>query len=221
MKGKKHCAIYLRVSTQKQGQSHLGLDSQLEICKKYIEETGGTLVRVFQDIQSGRKTDRKGLLAAIDFCKQNGCELVFSKLDRLARNVEFTFKVVNTGIQVHFCDMPQLNTLILGVMATVAQYERELISQRTKAALKVLKEKGVKLGRPCNARKPKPTRAGADAMHEKAKNDIRNRQAAGIASALREHGHTYRYIADYLNQRGLPTPRGSLWRPAGVLRLLN
>ena len=104
--------------------SHLGLESQMQICESYIKETDGQLVRVFQDVQSGKSKDRKGLLDAIEFCKKNKCELVFAKLDRLARDVEFTFKVVNTGIQVHFCDMPQLNTLILGVMATVAQYER-------------------------------------------------------------------------------------------------
>ena len=96
----------------------------MQICESYIKETDGQLVKVFQDIQSGKSKDRKGLLDAIEFCKKNKCELVFAKLDRLARDVEFTFKVVNTGIQVHFCDMPQLNTLILGVMATVAQYER-------------------------------------------------------------------------------------------------
>ena len=104
----KQCAIYLRVSTQKQNASHLGLESQMQICESYIKEKGGQLVRVFQDVQSGKSKDRKGLLDAIEFCKKNKCELVFAKLDRLARDVEFTFKVVNTGIQVHFCDMPQL-----------------------------------------------------------------------------------------------------------------
>ena len=146
----KQCAIYLRVSTQKQNISHLGLESQMQICESYIKETDGQLVKVFQDVQSGKSKDRKGLLDAIEFCKKNKCELVFAKLDRLARDVEFTFKVVNTGIQVHFCDMPQLNTLILGVMATVAQYERELISQRTKQALAAKKARGCKLGRTNN-----------------------------------------------------------------------
>lgn len=141
--------IYLRVSTNKQQISGLGLDAQREICTKYINDTGKELVKEFQDVESGTHRNRPGLIAAIDFCKDNNCELVFAKLDRMCRDVEFTFKVINTGVQVHFCDMPTLNTLILGVMATVAQYERELISQRTKQALKAKKERGEKTGGAC------------------------------------------------------------------------
>lgn len=132
--------IYVRVSTQKQGFSGLGLEAQRETCLNYIKKSGYEFISEFRDIESGKSRTRSGLMQAIDFCKANDCELVFAKLDRLARDVEFTFKVINTGVKVHFCDMPQLNTLILGVMATVAQYERELISQRTKAALKAKKE---------------------------------------------------------------------------------
>ena len=134
--------IYVRVSTQKQNFSGLGQQAQRDICMNYIKSSGSEFVTEFSDVESGKSRTREGLLRAIDYCKDNGCELVFARLDRLARDVEFTFKVINTGIKVHFCDMPQLNTLILGVMATVAQYERELISQRTKAALKAKKEKG-------------------------------------------------------------------------------
>ena len=134
--------IYVRVSTQKQNFSGLGQQAQRDICMNYIKSSGSEFATEFSDVESGKSRTRAGLMQAIDYCKKNECELVFAKLDRLARDVEFTFKVINTGIKVHFCDMPQLNTLILGVMATVAQYERELISQRTKAALKAKKEKG-------------------------------------------------------------------------------
>lgn len=132
--------IYIRVSTQKQNFSGLGQQAQRDICMNYIESSGSEFIAEFSDVESGKNRNRAGLMQAIDYCKKNGCELVFARLDRLARDVEFTFKVINTGIKVHFCDMPQLNTLILGVMATVAQYERELISQRTKAALQAKKE---------------------------------------------------------------------------------
>ena len=138
--------IYIRVSTQRQQISGLGLDAQREICLNYINKSGKEYVTEFKDVESGKSRTREGLLKAVDYCKENKCELVFAKLDRLARDVEFTFKVINTGIKVHFCDMPQLNTLILGVMATVAQYERELISQRTKAALKAKKERDGQTG---------------------------------------------------------------------------
>lgn len=134
--------VYIRVSTQKQNFSGLGQQAQRDICMNYIKSSGSEFITEFSDVESGKSRTRVGLMQAIDYCKKNECELVFARLDRLARDVEFTFKVINTGIKVHFCDMPQLNTLILGVMATVAQYERELISQRTKAALKAKKEKG-------------------------------------------------------------------------------
>lgn len=184
----KQCAIYLRVSTQKQNISHLGLESQMQICESYIKETDGQLVRVFQDVQSGKSKDRKGLLDAIEFCKKNKCELVFAKLDRLARDVEFTFKVVNTGIQVHFCDMPQLNTLILGVMATVAQYERELISQRTKQALAAKKARGCKLGRTNGADVQEMCAASATARREKARNNPTNKIIWGVLSQYTDGG---------------------------------
>ena len=138
--------IYIRVSTQRQNVSGLGLEAQREICMNYINKSGKEYVTEFKDVESGKSRTREGLLRAVDYCKENGCELVFAKLDRLARDVEFTFRVINSGVQVHFCDMPTLNTLILGVMASVAQYERELISQRTKAALKAKKERDGQTG---------------------------------------------------------------------------
>ena len=142
----KKFAVYIRVSTRKQGNSGLGLESQQKICGEFIKTQGGELVAEFKDVESGTHRDRKGLLAAIDYCKRNNCALVIAKLDRLARDVEFCFKVVNTGIEIHFCDMPQLSTLMLGIFATVAQYERELTSDRTTKALAAKKARGETLG---------------------------------------------------------------------------
>lgn len=142
----KSFAIYLRVSTQRQGFSGLGIEAQRKMCIDYITSQKGEIIKEFSDIESGKNRSRKGLLSAIDFCKETGCILVIAKLDRLARDVEFTFRVINTGIDIYFCDMPNVNTLILGVMSSVAQYERELISQRTKSALNVKKDKGEQIG---------------------------------------------------------------------------
>lgn len=142
----KKFAVYIRVSTRKQGASGLGLESQQKICGEFIKTQGGEQVAEFKDVESGTHRDRKGLLAAIDYCKRNGCALVIAKLDRLARDVEFCFKVVNTGIEIHFVDMPQMNTLLLGVFASVAQYERELTSDRTTKALAAKKARGEALG---------------------------------------------------------------------------
>lgn len=156
---KKYC-IYLRVSTTKQGASGLGIEAQRKMCLDFIDRNGGTNVAEFQDVESGTHRDRKGLWQAIDYCKRNGCSLVIAKLDRLARDVEFTFRVMNTGIEIHFCDMPVVNTMILGVFAAVAQYERELCSSRTKAALEQKKAAGAKLG--ASSDKYQKTRASRD-----------------------------------------------------------
>lgn len=144
--GTKIFASYLRVSTQKQGRSQLGLSSQREICNGFIERNGGILGQEFVDIESGTHRDRKGLWKAIEYCNKMECPLVIATLSRLARDVEFCFKVVNTGVEIHFVDMPQISTLLLGIFATVAQYERELTAQRTRNALGELQKKGVKLG---------------------------------------------------------------------------
>ena len=132
--------IYLRVSTKRQGDSGLGLEAQRKMCLDLIEREGGECIKEFQDVESGKSRTRPGLWGAIDFCKAQSCTLVIAKLDRLARDVEFTFKVIGTGIQIRFVDMPIINTMILGVFASVAQYERELISSRTKSALDSIKD---------------------------------------------------------------------------------
>lgn len=155
-------AIYTRVSTKMQGVSGLGLEAQRQTCLEYIKQQGGGSVMAFKDVESGAHRDRPGLWAAIEYCKKNGAKLVIAKLDRLCRDVEFTFKVINEGIDIHFCDMPVVNTIILGVFASVAQYERELISERTKAALAAKKARGGKCGRPKGTNMEKACMASAD-----------------------------------------------------------
>lgn len=133
---------YLRVSTQKQGVSGLGLEAQRAMCEQFVRSKGGEIVREFCDVESGKSRTRAELWRAIEYAKSESVPLVIAKLDRLARDVEFTFKVMNTGIEIHFCDMPVVNTMILGVFASVAQYEREQISTRTKAALRAKVDRG-------------------------------------------------------------------------------
>ncbi len=95
---------------------------------------------------SGKDCSRVELWKAIEYCKANSCTLVVAKLDRLSRNAEFVFHVVNTGIEIYFCDLPVVNTMILGIFASVAQYERELISKRTRDALAANKARGILSG---------------------------------------------------------------------------
>ena len=138
----KKFVVYIRVSTKKQGASGLGLEAQQKICGEFIKNHDGEKVAEYKDVESGIHRDRRGLADAVAYCKKNNCALVIAKLDRLARDVEFCFKIVNTGIEIHFADMPQVNTLLLGVFASVAQYERELTSDRTRKALAAKKERG-------------------------------------------------------------------------------
>ena len=142
----KQYVTYLRVSTQRQGAQGLGISAQRAMCDNFIKQNNGEHVQEFMDVESGTHRDRKGLWDAIDYCKKNNCSLVIAKLDRLARDVEFTFKVLNTGIDIHFTDMPVVNSMILGVFAAVAQYEREMVSTRTKQALNAKKARGEKTG---------------------------------------------------------------------------
>lgn len=168
-------AIYIRVSTTRQGESGLGLESQLSICQNYINSVNGTSDKVFKDVASGKSRDRRGLWDAIEYCKETGATLVIAKLDRLARDVEFTFKIKNTGINIYFCDMPLCNTMVLGMFATVAEYERELISTRTKNALQAKIKRGETLGRPkgCNASQ-NAIEASKEANKQKAKANPNN-----------------------------------------------
>ena len=218
--------IYLRVSTQRQGISGLGLEAQREICLNYIKQSGKEYVTEFKDVESGKSRTREGLLRAIDYCKDNGCELVFARLDRLARDVEFTFRVINTGIQVHFCDMPQLNTLILGVMATVAQYERELISGRTKNALNAKRERGEETGGTKSlwgSKNGNTDRAGATKKAAAVSSSVRKEKALKnennrlffefITDWQAVHGAinwqtNWQAISDELNKRGKKTATG-------------
>ena len=142
----KHCATYLRVSTQRQGSQGLGISAQRSMCENFIRQNKYEHTKEFMDVESGTHRNRKGLWQAIEYCRANGCSLVIAKLDRLARDVEFTFKVINTGIDIHFTDMPIVNSMVLGVFAAVAQYEREMCSIRTKQALEVKKKQGAQLG---------------------------------------------------------------------------
>lgn len=210
---------YYRVSTQKQGRSGLGLEAQKEITAQYVNAVGGSIVAEFTDVESGTHRDRPGLMEAIACCKKNNATLVIAKLDRLARDVEFTFKVVNSGIKIHFCDMPQLNTMTLGVFASVAQYERELGSKRTKDALAAKKAQGVKLGAP----DPKFTenqRAKSEAVR-KENAERRSTQFIDLIELYRGQGLTLQAIADKLNSKGFTTSRGKAFNPSTIAMYLK
>lgn len=212
----KYC-IYIRVSTQKQGRSGLGLEAQMKICTDYVKSVGGEISGTYQDVESGTHRDRQGLWYAINHCKATGATLVIAKLDRLARDVEFTFKVINTGVDIHFCDMPQVNTMILGVFASVAQYERELTSKRTKDALAAKKAQGYKLGSAKGVDLSKANEASAISRREKARNNPNNKIIWGVVGMVGiPTAEDTKRMSVQLNRMGVKTAAGLEFTPERV-----
>ena len=135
-----------RVSTERQGQSGLGLDAQRSAVAAYA--AGRDLLGEFVEVESGRKDNRPQLAAALALCRQKRAVLVIAKLDRLARSVAFISNLMESGVEFVAVDMPQANRLTLHILAAVAEHEREMISQRTRSALAAAKVRGIRLGNP-------------------------------------------------------------------------
>jgi DNA invertase Pin-like site-specific DNA recombinase len=138
---------YLRVSTQRQGDSGLGLEAQRIAVAAHV--TGGEVLAEYLEIESGKKNDRPQLLAALAHAQVTGATLIIARLDRLARNLAFIANLMEAGVDFIATDLPFATRLTIHVLAAVAEYEREMISARTKAAAKA---RGVRLGNPHGAR---------------------------------------------------------------------
>src|SRR4051794_29578177 len=143
----KHIGYY-RVSTGQQGQSGLGLEAQKKAVTDYLNGSNWELTAEFTEIESGKHEDRPELRKALAACKKHKAILVIAKLDRLARNVHFISGLMHAGTEFVAVDFPQANRLTIHILAAVAEHEREMISQRTKAALAAAKARGKRLGAP-------------------------------------------------------------------------
>ena len=207
---------YYRVSTAGQGKSGLGLAAQREIVQRFLKGDDELLAE-FIEVESGKRADRPQLVAAIALAKQIGARLLIAKLDRLSRNVSFIFSLRNAEVDFVACDIPDANTLTVGIMAVLAQHERELIGQRTKAALAAKKAQGYKLGMPNIT--PAVTRRGLEVRKRNARTNQANRQAAELIRLYRLAGLTYQAIARQLNQMGYRTRRGKEFFASSVQRL--
>lgn len=208
---------YYRVSTQKQGRSGLGLDSQKTTVMRFVRSKD-TLIESYTDVESGKNNNRPNLLKAIEHCRIENAILLIAKLDRLSRNAAFIFTLRDAGVKFKAIDMPEANSVTIGIMAVLAQDERERISQRTKTALKALREKGVRLGSPQNltleARKK-----GLDARIRYANEDENNKKAAELIISLRKNGMTFYAITIKLNSLGFKTRYGKDFQQTQVHRL--
>ena len=207
---------YYRVSTAGQGKSGLGLAAQREIVQRFIK-AGDQLLPEFVEVESGKKSNRPQLTAAIAFAKQQSARLLIAKLDRLSRNISFIFSLRNSEVDFVACDIPDANTLTVGIMAVLAQHERELIGERTRAALHAKKAQGFRLGTPNLT--PAITELGRQVQQQNARTHQANVQAAELIRLYRKEGWTYDAIADRLNTMGFRTRRGNRFFAMSVQRL--
>ncbi|MDA1287019.1 MAG: recombinase family protein [Proteobacteria bacterium] len=172
----------------------------------------------------GRDPDRPELGAAIQLARLTGATLVIAKLDRLSRNAAFLLTLRDSGVRFLAVDMPEANDLTVGIMALVAQQEREAISRRTKEALAIAKARGVKLGNPNGAAALRRAGKGGGALREAV---VRNadqhaESLAPVLADIRAEGHsTLRAIAAELNRRGMMTRRGGAWHVSNVRNLIG
>ena len=210
---------YYRVSTKGQGKSGLGLNDQMEIVQRYLRE-GDIILEEFTEVESGRKSNRPKIQEAIRACQKFGAKLLIANLDRLSRNVAFVMTLRDSGVDFVACDLPDANTLTVGIMVTFAQHEAERGSERTKAALAQKKVQGFKLGKPENLTKAAIDK-GRTMRIENAKTHKANVQATELATLYRNMGMTYAKIAEKLNQSQYLTRRQKLFDGKAVYRLLG
>lgn len=216
---------YLRVSTARQGRSGLGLDAQKEAIRSHLGNVEP--LASYVEVESGRKSDRVELSKALDHCRRSGAALIIAKLDRLTRSARFLLELVDAGVDIVFCDMPQISgptgRFMLVSMANVAELEAAICGARTKAALRACKARGKRLGARPGA---SPLSAYLREHGNKAGLEGKARAAAAraepwraILQAMLDRGLTHGGIARELDAAGERTPRGSRWSDVAVSRM--
>lgn len=208
---------YVRVSTTKQGLDGNGIEAQRQAVARYLTTLDCELIGSFEEVESGANNKRPQLQAALQLAKAKKAILVIAKLDRLSRNAAFLLTLQDSGVDFVACDMPNADKLSVGIIALLAQRERQLISERTKAGLAVAKQRGVTLGN------PKASKAWGMAV--KAIKQRKQEFAVAVLKSIEEIKSTgvqsLSRIADCLNKRGEKTPRGKKWTATAVKRVLE
>ena len=204
------------------------MEAQRAAVETYLNGGHWKLVAEYVEAESGKRSDRPKLAKALAHAKAIGATIVFAKLDRLTRNVDLLRSLVASDVDLVFCDLPHvpagaMGRFLLTQMASVAELEAGLISERTKAALAAAKARGVKLGNPNGARALRGKQLGnkhaVAAVKANAAHRAANLQA--IVDDIRSLGITsVRSVAAELNTRGILTPRGGSWHPTSAARLL-
>lgn len=214
---------YLRVSTQRQGRSGLGLEAQRKAVTDYLNGGSWELVQEVIEVESGKSKDRPKLAEALRLCRVYNAKLLVAKLDRLARNVAFISTLMESKVRFVAADLPEANELTVHIMAAMAEYEAKAISARTKVALAAAKRRGTRLGglRWNLASVSKQGRA----LALKARKEKAGKRAADLLPVVRtiqnDGATSLRQIAAVLNEREIPTARGGQWSAVQVKRILG
>jgi DNA invertase Pin-like site-specific DNA recombinase len=209
---------YIRVSTQQQGRSGLGLEAQREQLARFAEAEGFEIIRTLVEVESGKGADaleRRPILAtAINLAKMHGCSVLVSKLDRLSRDVHFISGLMAHRVPFIVAELgADVDPFVLHLFAALAEKERAMISKRTRAGLAIAKVRGTKSGRPLG----NPEQAAKNAA------DARDR-AAMLSQAFPSHFDkssrlTASASAKWLNEHNIPTPNGLKWSSKTVIRV--
>jgi DNA invertase Pin-like site-specific DNA recombinase len=208
---------YLRVSTDRQGQSGLGLEAQRAAVEDWLNGGRHTVLAEFVEVESGRRSDRPKLAEALALCRKRKAKLIVAKLDRLSRNVAFISALMESGVEFVAVDFPQANRLTIHILAAVAEHEREMISKRTREALAAAKARGVKLGGP---NKDQIRTLGPQAVKAIAR--ARDARILPVIEAAKANGiTTMAAIAGHLNRLGYRTPKKAEFTAMTVFRILK
>ena len=210
---------YLRQSTTKQEQSGLGVEAQREIIKNHIKE--GVIMSEYLETETGKSCNRPKLMEALAQCRKTNSILVVAKLDRLSRNVAFTSKLLESDVEILFCDFPEANRLILHIISSISEYEANLISTRTRQSLQAKKLRGCQLGKPENLmnRHQQAILNSNKTNSQKAINNDNNKRAAALIKVMVNDNKSFAETAKALNEQGFKTSRGCEFQITQVQRI--
>ena len=212
---------YLRVSTQKQGYSGLGLEAQREIIHNYLHDT--IPISEYVEVESGRKSDRPKLKEALSQCRKEGAILIVAKLDRLARSVSFLSSLLESDVEIVFCDFPQANKMVLHIISAISQCEAELTAARTKVTLQTKKARRFRLGNPEHLldKHEEAILSSIKTCKAKADSNPNNKRAIALLRTLVKEEHTYQEMAEILNREGFVSSHGCSFTKSTVYKLIK
>lgn len=221
MEQQKNYIAYLRQSTTKQEMSGLGVEAQREIIQNYLKDRKP--IAEYIETESGRKSDRPKLTEALGLCRKTGSTLIVAKLDRLSRNVAFTSKLLDSDVEIVFCDFPEANKLVLHIISSIAEYEAGLISQRTKQSLQAKKARGCRLGKSENllSRLEQAVENSNRTNRQKALDNPNNKRAIAMLRGLVKEERSLSEMARILNKEGFVTSKGCQFKASQVSILLK